>query len=121
MIKKDDGEAEVFGENVWYDRYEIHERISYVPGDVALWNHLTGGEIIDIFIKIHGGGSQKRKEELIKRFELNPRKKSKTYSKGNRQKECLISALSVDVALYIFDQPTSGLDPLMERIFQEEV
>src|SRR5699024_8228371 len=98
-----------------------HKRISYVPGDVALWGNLTGGEIIDLFIKLHGSGDKKKRDYLIKRFELDPKKKAKGYSKGNRQKVGLIAALSVDSDLYIFDEPTSGLDPLMEQVFQEEV
>lgn len=121
IIKRDGGSAEIFGKDVWKDSFEIHKRISYVPGDVALWGNLTGGEIIDLFMKLHGSGDQKKREYLIERFELDPRKKAKGYSKGNRQKVGLIAALSVDSDLYIFDEPTSGLDPLMEQVFQEEV
>ncbi|MFH5836752.1 ATP-binding cassette domain-containing protein [Proteiniclasticum sp. C24MP] len=121
IIKGDEGHARIFGKDVWKDSFEIHKRISYVPGEVALWGGLTGGEIIDLFMKLHGGGNQKKREELIKRFELDPKKKAKSYSKGNRQKVGLISALSVDSDLYIFDEPTSGLDPLMEAIFQDEI
>src|SRR5690606_27954766 len=121
IIKRDAGNVQIFGKDVWSDSYEIHERISYVPGEVALWGNLTGGEIIDLFLKLHGGGNKEKRDYLIKRFELDPKKKATTYSKGNRQKVALIAALSVDVDLYIFDEPTSGLDPLMEAIFQEEV
>jgi len=121
IIKRDAGNAEIFGKDVWKDSLEIHKRISYVPGDVTLWGSLTGGEIIDLFIKLHGGGDKQKRDYLIKRFELDPKKKAKGYSKGNRQKVGLIAALSVDSDLYIFDEPTSGLDPLMEAIFQEEV
>ena len=121
IIKGDEGHARIFGKDVWKDSFEIHKRISYVPGEVALWGGLTGGEIIDLFMKLHGGGNQKKREELIKRFELDPKKKAKSYSKGNRQKVGLISALSVESDLYIFDEPTSGLDPLMEAIFQDEI
>ncbi len=121
IIKRDAGKAEIFGKDVWKDSLEIHKRISYVPGDVALWGSLTGGEIIDLFMKLHGGGDKQKRDYLIKRFELDPKKKSKGYSKGNRQKVGLIAALSVDSDLYIFDEPTSGLDPLMEAVFQEEV
>lgn len=92
-----------------------------MPGDVVLWKNLTGGEIIDLFIKLHGGGDKKKRDYLIERFELDPKKKAKTYSKGNRQKVALIAALSVNSDLYIFDEPTSGLDPLMESVFQDEV
>lgn len=121
IIKRDAGIAEIFGKDVWKDSFEIHKRISYVPGDVALWESLTGGEIIDLFIKLHGSGDKEKRDYLIKRFELDPKKKAKGYSKGNRQKVGLIAALSVDSDLYIFDEPTSGLDPLMEQVFQEEV
>lgn len=121
IINRDAGDVKIFGKDVWKDSLEIHKRISYVPGDVALWGSLTGGEIIDLFIKLHGGGDKQKRDYLIKRFELDPKKKSKSYSKGNRQKVGLIAALSVDSDLYIFDEPTSGLDPLMEAVFQDEV
>ena len=121
ILKRNSGVAQIFGKDVWKDSLEIHKRISYVPGDVALWGSLTGGEIIDLFMKLHGGGDKKKRDYLIKRFELDPKKKAKTYSKGNRQKVGLIASLSVNPDLYIFDEPTSGLDPLMEAVFQEEV
>lgn len=121
IIKRDAGNVEIFDKDVWKDSLGIHKRISYVPGDVSLWGSLTGGEIIDLFLKLHGGGDKQKRDYLIKRFELDPKKKAKGYSKGNRQKVGLIAALSVDSDLYIFDEPTSGLDPLMEAIFQEEV
>ncbi|MFC6171882.1 ABC transporter ATP-binding protein [Loigolactobacillus jiayinensis] len=121
IIRGDGGQATIFGRNVWQERLAIHPRVAYVPGDVALWGNLTGGEIIDLFIKLHGGGDKTKRDELIKKFELDPRKKAKSYSKGNRQKVGLIAALSVPADLYIFDEPTSGLDPLMEMVFQEEV
>lgn len=121
IIQRDAGNAEIFGKDVWKDSLEIHKRISYVPGDVTLWGSLTGGEIIDLFLKLHGGGDKQKRDYLIKRLELDPKKKAKGYSKGNRQKVGLIAALSADSDLYIFDEPTSGLDPLMEAIFQEEV
>ena len=120
-ICRSGGEATVFGKDVWKESLEIHRRLSYVPGEVALWGSLTGGEIIDLLIRLHGGGDRARRDELIRRFELDTTKKSKTYSKGNRQKVGLIAALSVDSDLYVFDEPTSGLDPLMEVVFQEEV
>ncbi|MDE0564857.1 ABC transporter ATP-binding protein [Exiguobacterium sp. B2(2022)] len=121
ILKRDEGEAKIFNMDVWKDSIEIHKRISYVPGDVSLWGSLTGGEIIDLFMELHGGGDKKKRDYLIKRFELDPKKKAKSYSKGNRQKVGLIAALSVDSDLYIFDEPTSGLDPLMEAVFQDEV
>lgn len=121
IINRDQGAVQIFGKDVWKDSLEIHKRISYVPGDVALWGSLTGGEIIDLFMKLHGGGSKEKRDYLIKRFELDPKKKAKGYSKGNRQKVGLIAALSVESDLYILDEPTSGLDPLMEAVFQEEI
>ena len=120
-IKRDAGEAEIFSNDVWKESLKIHKRISYVPGDIALWGNLTGGEIIDLFMNLHGNGDTEKRDDLIKRFELDPKKKAKGYSKGNRKKVGLIAALSVDSDLYIFDEPTSGLDPLMEVVFQEEV
>src|SRR5690606_32820556 len=119
--RRDAGEARSFGRDVWKDSLEIHRRISYVPGDVALWGNLTGGEIIDLFINLHGGGDRRKRDFLIRRFELDPGKKAKSYSKGNRQKVALIAALSVESDLYILDEPSSGLDPLMEAVFQDEV
>lgn len=121
IIQRDAGNVDIFGKDVWKESLDIHKRIAYVPGDVALWGNLTGGEIIDLFMTLHGGGSKQKRDDLIKRFALDPKKKAKGYSKGNRQKVGLIAALSVDADLYIFDEPTSGLDPLMESIFQEEV
>ena|SRR5690554_3045217 len=121
IIRHDYGSAKIFDKDVWRDSFEIHKKISYVPGDIALWPNLSGGETIDLFMKLHGSGNTKKRDYLIERFELDPKKKAKTYSKGNRQKIALISALSVESDLYIFDEPTSGLDPLMEQVFQEEV
>ncbi|MDF9824907.1 ABC-2 type transport system ATP-binding protein [Breznakia sp. PF5-3] len=121
IINRDAGDVTIFNHDVWKDSLEIHKRISYVPGDVALWGNLTGGEIIDLFMKLHGGGDKTKRDYLINRFELDPKKKAKSYSKGNRQKVGLIAALSVASDLYIFDEPTSGLDPLMEAVFQEEI
>jgi ABC-type multidrug transport system, ATPase component len=121
IINRDNGRAQIFGKDVWKDSLAIHPRISYVPGDLALWGNLTGGEIIDLLMKLHGNGSASKRDLLIDRFELDPKKKAKSYSKGNRQKVGLIAALAVESDLYIFDEPTSGLDPLMEAVFQEEV
>ncbi|MDQ0430706.1 ABC-2 type transport system ATP-binding protein [Planomicrobium stackebrandtii] len=121
ILKATEGRAEIFGKDSWKDAVEIHKRVAYVPGDVNLWPNLTGGEVIDLFIKLRGGGNLDRRQELIRKFDLDPTKKCRTYSKGNRQKVALIAALSSDVDLYILDEPTSGLDPLMERVFQEYV
>lgn len=120
MIKSE-GSCKVFGMDAWKDSVNIHKNIAYVPGDVNLWPNLTGGEVIDFFLKLKNENNNAYKDELIKRFDLDVTKKCKTYSKGNRQKVALIAALSSDVDLYIFDEPTSGLDPLMESLFQDEV
>ncbi|ALX49309.1 ABC transporter ATP-binding protein [Lentibacillus amyloliquefaciens] len=120
MLKATSGEASIFGKDVWKDAVDIHKHIAYVPGDVNLWPNLTGGEVIDLFMKLRGGAvNKKRREELIERFKFDPSKKCRTYSKGNRQKVSLIAAFASDADLYILDEPTSGLDPLMERTFQE--
>ncbi|MEW5551373.1 ABC transporter ATP-binding protein [Peribacillus frigoritolerans] len=119
ILKATDGEARIFGKDAWKDAVEIHKRIAYVPGDVNLWPNLTGGEVIDLFVELRGTNNKSRREELIKKFDLDPSKKCGTYSKGNRQKVALIAAFSSDADLYILDEPTSGLDPLMERVFQE--
>ena len=97
---------------------EVHRRIAYVPGDVTLWRNLSGGEVIDLYGRLRGGLDARRRAELIERFELDPTKKGRTYSKGNRQKVALVAAFSSDVDLLILDEPTSGLDPLMEEVFQ---
>ena len=119
ILKATEGEVKIFGLDAWNDAVEIHKRIAYVPGDVNLWPNLTGGEVIDLFMKLRGTMNNSRREELIKKFDLDPTKKCRTYSKGNRQKVALISAFSSDADLYILDEPTSGLDPLMELTFQE--
>lgn len=121
ILKATEGEVTIFGKDAWKDAVEIHKRVAYVPGDVSLWPNLTGGEVIDLFVKLRNGNNASRREELIRRFDLDPSKKCRTYSKGNRQKVALIAALSSDADLYILDEPTSGLDPLMERVFQEYV
>ncbi|KGA98930.1 ABC transporter ATP-binding protein [Alkalihalobacillus alcalophilus ATCC 27647 = CGMCC 1.3604] len=119
ILKATGGNAKIFGKDVWQDAVDIHQRIAYVPGDVNLWPNLSGGEVIDLFLKLRGGGNKERREELIQRFALDPTKKCRTYSKGNRQKVALVAAFASDVDLFILDEPTSGLDPLMEHIFQE--
>jgi ABC-2 type transport system ATP-binding protein len=113
------GQAKIFGKDVWKDAVEIHRRIAYVPGDVNLWPNLTGGEVIDLLIRLRRSGNKNLRDELIQRFDLDPTKKCRTYSKGNRQKVALIAAFSSDADLYILDEPTSGLDPLMESAFVE--
>ena len=113
------GSARVFGKDAWKDAVEIHRKIAYVPGDVNLWPNLTGGEVIDLFVNLRGSHDKQLRERLIRDFNLDPAKKCRTYSKGNRQKVALIAAFASDVDLYILDEPTSGLDPLMEQVFQE--
>lgn len=119
ILKATEGTAKIFDQDAWKDAVEIHRRIAYVPGDVNLWPNLTGGEVIDLFVKLRGNNQKNRRDELIERFALDPTKKCRTYSKGNRQKVALVAAFSSDADLYILDEPTSGLDPLMEQVFQE--
>lgn len=119
ILKASDGDVQIFNKDAWQDAVDIHKRIAYVPGDVNLWPNLTGGEVIDLFVKLNGTANKARREELIKKFDLDPSKKCRTYSKGNRQKVALVAAFSSDADLYILDEPTSGLDPLMEKVFQE--
>ncbi|MFC7486568.1 ABC transporter ATP-binding protein [Knoellia sp. CPCC 206453] len=121
LTKADSGHMTLFGGDPWADATELHRRVAYVPGDVALWPNLTGGETIDVLAKLRGGIDERRRAGLIERFELDPTKKARSYSKGNRQKVALIAALASDAPLLILDEPTSGLDPLMERVFQDEL
>ncbi|MFM9626183.1 MULTISPECIES: ABC transporter ATP-binding protein [Streptomyces] len=119
LLRADSGAAQLLGRAPWRDAVEVHRRIAYVPGDVTLWRNLTGGEVIDLFGRLRDGGlDTRRRAELIERFELDPTKKGRTYSKGNRQKVALVAAFASDVDLLILDEPTSGLDPLMEGVFQ---
>ena len=121
LMRADGGRVTLLGGDPWTDATELHKRLAYVPGDVTLWPNLTGGEVIDLLGRLRGGLDRKRRDELIERFDLDPRKKSRTYSKGNRQKVALVSALASDVELLVFDEPTSGLDPLMEETFRQVV
>ncbi|MGV9356788.1 ABC transporter ATP-binding protein [Streptomyces misionensis] len=130
LLRADAGTARVLGREPWRDAVEVHRRIAYVPGDVTLWRNLSGGEVIDLFGRLRQGGrgeragrrtgglDPRRRAELIERFELDPTKKGRTYSKGNRQKVALVAAFASDVDLLILDEPTSGLDPLMEEVFR---
>jgi ABC-2 type transport system ATP-binding protein len=120
-LRKSGGEVRLFGQDPWDDAVKLHERLSYVPGDVNLWPNLTGGEVIDLFCNLRGSVDKQRKKKLLDDFQLDPRKKCRTYSKGNRQKVALVAALATDSELYILDEPTSGLDPLMESVFQKHV
>lgn len=119
ILKADAGKATIFGKDVWKDAVDIHHRVSYVPGDVNLWPNLTGGEVVDLFVRLKKSGDKTYRDELIERFDFDPSKKCGTYSKGNRQKVALIAAFSSDADLYILDEPTSGLDPLMEMVFSD--
>ena len=122
LLRPNSGQAQVLGMDPWRQAVQIHHRLAYVPGDTNLWPNLTGGEAIDVLTRGEKGAAHKaRRDELIERFELDPTKRSRTYSKGNRQKVSLVAALSRDVDLFIMDEPTSGLDPLMEAIFTDEV
>ncbi|MEU5215062.1 ABC transporter ATP-binding protein [Streptomyces sp. NPDC020807] len=120
LLRPDSGSAAVLGRDPWRDAVELHRRIAYVPGDVTLWRNLSGGEVIDLFGRLRGNGplDRARRAELIERFELDPTKKGRTYSKGNRQKVALVAAFASDVDLLVLDEPTSGLDPLMEEVFR---
>ncbi|MBN6057453.1 ABC transporter ATP-binding protein, partial [Nonomuraea sp. RK-328] len=119
LMRADSGQARLLGGDPWRDAAELHKRLAYVPGDVSLWPNLTGGEVIDLLGRLRGGNDLRRRARLLDRFELDPRKKGRTYSKGNRQKVALIAALCSNAELLILDEPTSGLDPLMEAVFQE--
>ncbi|MFI5588174.1 ATP-binding cassette domain-containing protein [Amycolatopsis sp. NPDC051758] len=121
LMRADGGRATLLGGNPWTDATELHKRLAYVPGDVTLWPNLTGGEVIDLLGRLRGGLDPARRAELVERFDLDPRKKGRTYSKGNRQKVALVAALASDVELLVLDEPTSGLDPLMEEVFRRVV
>ncbi|AGZ38953.1 ABC transporter ATP-binding protein [Actinoplanes friuliensis] len=121
LMRPDGGTASLLGGDPWADATELHKRLAYVPGDVTLWPTLSGGEVIDLLGRLRGGLDPRRRDELLERFALDPRKKGRTYSKGNRQKVALVAALASDVELLILDEPTSGLDPLMEEVFREVI
>jgi len=118
MLRKDSGAVRLFGGDPWSDAADLHRRLAYVPGEVNLWPNLTGGQVIDLLGRLRGGLDEERRRELIERFELDPTKKGRSYSKGNRQKVALVAALASDVELLVLDEPTSGLDPIMESVFQ---
>jgi ABC-2 type transport system ATP-binding protein len=121
LMRPDGGTATLLGGDPWRDATALHRRLAYVPGDVTLWPALSGGEVIDLLGRLRGGLDRKRRDDLLERFQLDPRKKGRTYSKGNRQKVALVAALASDVELLILDEPTSGLDPLMEEQFREVI
>ncbi|MFE3329325.1 ATP-binding cassette domain-containing protein [Streptomyces sp. NPDC059176] len=118
LLRPDSGSARLLGGDPWRDAVELHRRVAYVPGDVTLWRNLSGGEVIDLYGRLRGGLDATRRARLIERFELDPTKKGRAYSKGNRQKVALVAAFASDVDVLILDEPTSGLDPLMEGVFQ---
>ncbi|PXY31307.1 ABC transporter ATP-binding protein [Prauserella muralis] len=118
LLRADKGTVNLLGGDPWHDAASLHRRLAYVPGDVSLWPNLSGGEVIDLLGRLRGGLDTKRRQELIERFDLDPKKKGRTYSKGNRQKVAIVAALASNVELLIMDEPTAGLDPLMEATFQ---
>jgi ABC-2 type transport system ATP-binding protein len=121
LMRADGGTATLLGGDPWREASALHRRLAYVPGDVTLWPNLSGGEVIDLLGRLRGGLDQRRRAELLERFELDPRKKGRSYSKGNRQKVALVAALASDVELLLLDEPTSGLDPLMEQVFRQVI
>ena len=118
LLRASGGTARLLGGDPWHDAVALHRRLAYVPGDVTLWPGLTGGEIIDLLGRLRGGLDPRRRERLVQQFELDPARKARAYSTGNRQKVALISALASDVELLLLDEPTAGLDPLMEAVFR---
>ncbi|MFZ5870259.1 MAG: ATP-binding cassette domain-containing protein [Actinomycetota bacterium] len=118
LLRADAGVARLLGGDPWRDAATLHRRLAYVPGDVALWPNLTGGEVIDLLGRLRGGLDPRRRAALIDRFDLDPTKRGRAYSKGNRQKVALVAALASDVELLLLDEPTAGLDPLMEQLFR---
>jgi ABC-2 type transport system ATP-binding protein len=119
LLRADGGRVRLLDGDPWDDAVRLHRRLAYVPGDVSLWPTLTGGEAIDLLGRLRGGLDPARRDELLERFELDPTKKARTYSKGNRQKVALVAALAADAELFVLDEPTSGLDPLMEAVFTQ--
>lgn len=119
LLRADRGAARLLGGDPWHDAVALHRRLAYVPGDVTLWRNLSGGEVIDLLGRLRGGLDETRRRRLLERFELDPTKKGRAYSKGNRQKVALVAAFASDVDLLILDEPTSGLDPLMEEVFRD--
>jgi ABC-2 type transport system ATP-binding protein len=118
LLRADSGRVSLLGGNPWSDAAALHRRLAYVPGEVNLWPNLTGGEAIDLLGSLRGGLNEGRRRELVERFDLDPTKKGRSYSKGNRQKVAIVAALAAEVELLLLDEPTSGLDPVMESVFQ---
>jgi len=121
LLRGDAGDVSLLGGDPWHDAAKLHRRLAYVPGDVNLWPQLSGGEVVDLLGRLRGGVDERRRDELVERFDLDLTKKGRAYSKGNRQKVVLVAALASDVELLVLDEPTSGLDPLMAEVFREVV
>jgi ABC-2 type transport system ATP-binding protein len=122
ILRPTAGMVRLFGQDAWREAVELHRRVAFVPGDVNLWNNFTGGEVVDLFLSLNGGAVDRaRREKYLELFELDPTKKCRAYSKGNRQKVALVAAFASDAELFVLDEPTSGLDPLMEKVFQEGI
>lgn len=121
LLRPDAGTARLLDGDPWRDAVDLHRGLAYVPGDVTLWPNLTGGEVIDLLGRLRGGIDRRRRDALLEHFDLDPAKKSRSYSKGNRQKVALVAALASDAELLVLDEPTSGLDPLMEAVFQDHI
>jgi len=124
ILRVTSGSVKIFGRDAWADAVELHKKLAYVPGDVNLWDNFTGGEVIDLFLSLRGqqrdvASNTAKRKKYLELFELDPAKKCRTYSKGNRQKVALIAAFASDAELFILDEPTSGLDPLLEKVFQD--
>lgn len=121
LIRPTAGTARVFGLDPWADPVAVHRDLAYVPGDVSLWPNLSGGEVIDLLTGLRGGADEKLRRDLVEEFEFDPRKKARTYSKGNRQKVALIAAFARPARLYLLDEPSAGLDPVMDAVFRRQI
>jgi ABC-2 type transport system ATP-binding protein len=122
ILRCTEGTVRMFGQDAWKHAVELHKRVAFVPGDVNLWSNFTGGEVIDLLLSLNGGKvNNAKREKYLKLFELDPSKKCRAYSKGNRQKVALVAAFTSDAELFVLDEPTSGLDPLMEKVFQDSI
>jgi ABC-2 type transport system ATP-binding protein len=119
LIRASSGRATLFGLDAEKDKLAVHKRLAYVPGEANLWPSLTGEETLHLLAQVHGTVDAAYRRELISRFQFDPTKKVRAYSKGNKQKVALIGALSTRADLLILDEPTSGLDPLMEQVFRD--
>ncbi|HWW52435.1 MAG TPA: ABC transporter ATP-binding protein, partial [Acidimicrobiales bacterium] len=118
LIEATEGRAEIFGIDCQRDPVRAHQRVAYVPGEANLWPSLTGGETLHLLGQVFGRIDPGYRDSLVERFQFDPSKKVRTYSKGNRQKLVLIAGLMTRADLLLLDEPTSGLDPLMEQVFR---